>query len=955
MNSELLKLIKTNHDAYYVNRGFYYQYLTVLQKWIKHYINGSDISVFTEVGNDIKEVGQKLIYTQVKCYKAPFSFQSSILKKELFTFFVQYLEEKETNPELEFHFFTNTSLTKNETLLAAWMRSQPLDEGELRSQCSKKIKGILKKELKGLSVSKLNNKTKTASEKLEIKTGFTLLIAQLDVIGLLDNFVSSIQWFFGEETPSESIAVLHNNVLEDLKHKKFEGKPPGILLEALLSEICRCSQLENKENRKVDNSMMAAILAKKDDQINSYINETLVRLLDVRIYALEKKVSQIDQRVELHEDTLAEHSVHLSSLLADAAKPKDNSLAQDITLIPYENNNDAIGRAKDLQQLNMLLKQNKWVSLSGIGGIGKSTLAKLYANNYRSEYDHLLWIDAETGIYENFLLSESLLHNLSISGEQIASNKFLEIIQKLNNIKGKGLLIINDLTRNEKDILEQLKSLYNWHIILTSRLRVDFGITHNIKPLSFEHACQLYRKFEPVRIADDSIFKQFFDLIEYNTLTIILAAKTIHLSFDLTLETFLNYLRDQRLDNEDVEVDIELGSTSVNLLNILQKTFNLNNLDSEERYYMTFFALLPAEGISIRDLVVLYGKKSEKNNKLEFTKAVNLLHKKGLITRTENQIKMDRIFQESVLYQLRKDRNSFVSQMFHITFLNARLQEGAKGNPEQAVHFAKYAHSFVNKIKEEYRTPIYQPMLLLENEMLNILSWTQNAEDLILKWEDLTTRATAYLPSDDFQLGAIYHNYGITLAALEKFREAEVYFDKSIAIIKSGQKEIYASHLLNMLSNKAHLYLHLDDPIGFKVIFQEIHNLIQAHNLWYDPTLPMHLHLLGTANKKYENFPTAKTLFSMAVNAHRELPSEKRNDLNLVVYLCDLAFCFLIDKEIEFAEKAVIQAVNILDLLKVGPGKHLKEVIEIMICISDFKGESEISSELKETLQNLNT
>lgn len=396
-----------------------------------------------------------------------------------------------------------------------------------------------------------------------------------------------------------------------------------------------------------------------------------------------------------------------------------------------------------------------------------------------------------------------------------------------------------------------------------------------------------------------------------------------------------------------------MGSTSVNLLNILQKTFSLKKLESDERYFLEFFALLPAEGITMTDLVLWYGKASEKKNQASFTKAVNLLHKKGLVTRTGNHVKMDMIFQESVLYQMRKDKGSFLSQMFHVPFLAARIQEGADGDPGQAVHFVKYAQSFVKKIKEEYREPIYQSMLLLENEMLNILNWLQNSEELIQKWEDLTKRAVAYLAPDDFNLGVIFHNYALTLVGVDKREEAAVYFDKSIAIFKSRQNN--STHLLNMMCNKAHLYLQLNDLQGFKVTFQEIHDLMKIHNLWYDPTLPLQCHLLGTANKQYKKYSEAKKMFTMAINAHKELPAENRNDLNLVVYICDLAFCFLIDKEIELAEKAAIQAVNILYGLKVGSGKHLKGVIEVLICIADFKGESEISSKLKETLRNLNS
>jgi hypothetical protein len=157
-----------------------------------------------------------------------------------------------------------------------------------------------------------------------------------------------------------------------------------------------------------------------------------------------------------------------------------------------------------------------------------------------------------------------------------------------------------------------------------------------------------------------------------------------------------------------------------------------------------------------------------------------------------------------------------------------------------------------------------------------------------------------------------------------------------------------------MMCNKAHLYLQIEDIRGFNNTFEEIADLIKLHNLWHDPTIPQQCHLLGRAHKIKNDNDKAREMFTMAVNAHRELPEEKRNDLNLVVYLSDLAICFLIDKEIKPAERAIIWAVNILHRLNVGRGKHLKGVIELMICLTDIKGETETRDKLKETLENLN-
>ena len=42
MDKELFDLIAVDRDAIATNRGFYYQYLCVLKKWITNFIKGDD-------------------------------------------------------------------------------------------------------------------------------------------------------------------------------------------------------------------------------------------------------------------------------------------------------------------------------------------------------------------------------------------------------------------------------------------------------------------------------------------------------------------------------------------------------------------------------------------------------------------------------------------------------------------------------------------------------------------------------------------------------------------------------------------------------------------------------------------------------------------------------------------------------------------------------------------------
>ena len=146
MEDQFLKFFDSNKDAVFTNRGFYYQYLVVLKKWITNFINESDVITFTEVDNDVKEVGEVLYFTQIKCYSSTFSFASSELQKAVFDFFILELKYKSLFGEQKFCFYTNTSVAKKEKLLLSWIAEPTLSDAKLKDMAVKKVREIIKDE-----------------------------------------------------------------------------------------------------------------------------------------------------------------------------------------------------------------------------------------------------------------------------------------------------------------------------------------------------------------------------------------------------------------------------------------------------------------------------------------------------------------------------------------------------------------------------------------------------------------------------------------------------------------------------------------------------------------------------------------------------------------------------------------------------------------------------------------
>lgn len=115
-----------------------------------------------------------------------------------------------------------------------------------------------------------------------------------------------------------------------------------------------------------------------------------------------------------------------------------------------------IGREKDLQKLQETLNTSQRVVLmNGMGGIGKTTTAIAYANQYKHQYTHLAWVEQLEDIITAFSSHSLLVKNLGIelSKDPIADTQL--ILNRLSNLGGKSLLIIDNAT-------EQLKAFKDY-------------------------------------------------------------------------------------------------------------------------------------------------------------------------------------------------------------------------------------------------------------------------------------------------------------------------------------------------------------------------------------------------------------------------------------------------------------------------------------------------------------
>lgn len=930
MLDQIINIFEINTDAVATNKGFYYQYLTILKKWISNFIEDNNINAYSEVDQDIKEVGDKLVFTQVKCYTSNFSLNSEEVKNTVFNFFLLYLKNKEYLNNMSFCFTTNTSIAAREKLLSQWIIDPELKDKNLKVLCCSKVKEILIKEIKIRKNKKLNQK-KSIEDRALIKQLADELISfvQSD----LENFTKSIQWKFDNLSPDQAVIDLKLEIEKLLENKKFNNRPVSLLFGVLISEIYKCSQNRNPDERCLTKQVITKLLCNTDIQLKEYLNNKFFRLINIDIELLRSEILNIQSKVE-------DHTLKINSLEKQIKSDRKVTLPKKLNLLPDYSSINVYDWESFLIAINYELTATKLVSVFSPGGMGKTSFAKKYLKTYPN-YDHIIWITIENSMSYSFVFDDILVKNLNItfSPKDEIEQRFKIIINELNNIEGSNLIIIDIQELEDESSLSQLFSLSNWQKLILTRLHSKTINALKLPQIKIQHAKSIFYSHYNKEKIDDDLLTEFIEFIDYNILVIELVAKTIENSFDLTLEQFFTSLKEQNLNNEEYNIDIDLhdNTNSVRIFNYLLKKFSFTNLSPHESNYLEFLSLLPSRDIIIEDIILINGLELYKENKIQIINMLNLFDRKGLIefSTDRKKISIHKLIKEVVLYNARENQNPFCGSFLFITWLTTRIKEG-QNNPSIASRYLKYAQSILDNIKEDYRASVYQPLIMLENELLYSYRFYINSEILLDKWIDLTTRAEKYLHPTDANLGVIYNNLGLAYVHKD-FNKAIEQFENAIKVLVLN--EIKHSHeIIVTLNNISNVYLESKDIVNTMKNFEKIQAFRKKHNLYDDQLLVIEYKILSESYKICGDDKEAIVLMQKGIKLHYTLDKEKRNDFFLSNCFDYLSQLYLQKGDLDMGILHKENAVKVLENMELVNSVHVLPIYKILKLLYNKKG-----------------
>ena len=311
-----------------------------------------------------------------------------------------------------------------------------------------------------------------------------------------------------------------------------------------------------------------------------------------------------------------------------------------------------VGREDELQQIKKLLTQNGKVCLHGMGGIGKTVLAKELCNRVYEEkmYENIIYLPVANGILRALADDRNL--QIQTAGAAEAKNQsdytygYFKLEALESEVNGKTLLVIDNLESEEDPLFSRIISLPYDLVICTRNPSMGkyTAVSYSINEIKSENDIrkifeEYYGRFLTERERVDA--EKLFHSVRNHTLTIgLLGSQLKYYGF-----TPSEYISEEGgLHRVKVKTDKEHPENA--FYERLYELFDARSLSKDEISVMKAMCLTPETGIPGYIMEELSGQ--------ECIEEIQDLKRKGWIQQDENlkHVFLHPVVKEVVLSEL---------------------------------------------------------------------------------------------------------------------------------------------------------------------------------------------------------------------------------------------------------------------------------------------------------------
>jgi tetratricopeptide (TPR) repeat protein len=558
------------------------------------------------------------------------------------------------------------------------------------------------------------------------------------------------------------------------------------------------------------------------------------------------------------------------------------------------------GRKDELEKIHTQLfeGENLLLLVNGEGGIGKTSLAAKYYQQYTSHYKHLAWVLCEQSITDALL---QLAFPLKLQFEDTATSaQRLEILlTHMANMDTPCLLIIDNA--NEVEDLQQnyehLRRCPNFHVLLTSRIN-DYRHAQffKIESLSPEQALLVFREHYPkLQAQEEPIFEGIYDAVGGNTLVLELLAKNVAQQNSLKTKYHLaDLLADlqtkgllQIVEDDNVAVEYQ-NYRNAKPTEIITAMYDLSKLSEAESRLLSIFAVLPTESITYEVLETLLPNTKNLDKTL-----LNLAQKGWLSHNTkESSFKCSPVIQEITIAKkqnLHVDCEELIFSL--VKYLGS--EKTAILNSE-TIFFIRYLENISIYIKLlSLDTTLANSYLLVGDLTLDTGEY-DSALDYYEKAIKLNRKQFLTHPNQiDFKnglaisylkLGKLQQSLGNLKKALEYFEaynqlEYELSNDYPDQVDFKNQLAISYQFLGILHHSFGNLYEAWEYFKRLNLLYEELHN-DYFDRIDFKNNLAISCQFLGSLEQVFEHFEQAQRYFEKYNQLENELYKDYPNQVN---------------------------------------------------------------------------
>ncbi len=310
-----------------------------------------------------------------------------------------------------------------------------------------------------------------------------------------------------------------------------------------------------------------------------------------------------------------------------------------------------VGRTSECLELNRWLCQNNShvLFITGMGGIGKTTLVRGYFSERTDEYDTIITLNYRHSLKQTIIDDRQFHINAVSQRQQEDVNEYFyrktAIAKELSKDK-KTVLIIDNYMGSDLTGIEDLVNL-NWTIIIITRNNLCSSEYDFIEIKAIKNRQDIYLMFEKYlrRAIEQSEYEMIDRIIEHvqgHTLVLELIAKQIKNSY-LTIEDAVRLISEKGfldIAPEKVTYTDNLVPFTDSLKNIIERIFSSTNVAEQKMAVLKAIAYFGTVGITVDLFSMAYD--------LESKDVINELASDGWIVININTISMHPVIIETM-------------------------------------------------------------------------------------------------------------------------------------------------------------------------------------------------------------------------------------------------------------------------------------------------------------------